>query len=106
MLPRRIIREKRDAPRRRNPYLDLDLVPLLHLLHLSVLVPELGLLVLKVLPGDFPERIDLVLLLQKVARSSSSSSQDGNPEEEREEPRGTERLSSGQQAVCSLLPLS
>mmetsp|Transcript_56951 Transcript_56951/g.180192 ORF Transcript_56951/g.180192 Transcript_56951/m.180192 type:complete len:311 (-) Transcript_56951:50-982(-) len=42
--------------------LDLNLVPLLHLLHLAILVAELGLLVLKLLLRDLPEGIDFVTL--------------------------------------------
>mmetsp|Transcript_67360 Transcript_67360/g.140348 ORF Transcript_67360/g.140348 Transcript_67360/m.140348 type:complete len:242 (+) Transcript_67360:666-1391(+) len=42
--------------------LDFYLVPFLHLLHLSVLVPEFSFLLLQLLLRDLPERVDLVSL--------------------------------------------
>lgn len=47
-------------------YLDLNLVPLLSLLHLPVFVPQLSLLLLQLPPRDLPEGVDLVPLQLEV----------------------------------------
>lgn len=48
------------------PHLNLHLVPLLGLLHLPVLVPQLGLLLLQLPARDLPESVDLVALQLEV----------------------------------------
>lgn len=55
-----------------TPSSSTDLVPLLHLLHLTVLVPQLCPLVLNVLLCDLPEGIDLVLWRAKAQHKRSS----------------------------------
>ena len=51
----------RPTPTRDAPHLDFHLMPLLHFLHFSILVPELGLFVLELLLRNLPEGVDFVL---------------------------------------------
>ena len=61
--------------------LDFHLVTLLELLHLAVLVPELGLDIVKLLLGDLPEAVDLVLQVVRGRVSSSNVSNNGKENE-------------------------
>lgn len=54
------------------------LVPLLHLLHFPVLVAQLRLLVIQVLLGDLPERVDFVLWAGQASRERVSPRSGGH----------------------------